>query len=550
MFNNLKINQKFTVMFAVMIILFSIGGSTLFKSSKVIKNNWSSYLSEVAQRQTLLLDIKASFGYGGIIHNFKNYVLRRDKKYAKRFIKHYSAINKALDKYSTLKNLTKEESEALTVIRSTLDKYKSGLRTSIFAYESGIDIATIDKQIIINDTPALEAFDALNAIYDDLTVKSTGLMTSTLNSVFIRLAATMATLITIISLFVLIISRGIVGSMKELIKDLQAVADGNLTVNLEDIYTKDEIGLAQKTMQSMVKKLNEIIGFTLNVSNQIVESSAEMKTSSQNISLGATNQAASAEEVAASMEEMSANIQHNNENAKQTESIALKASEEIQDGNSSVEQTVVSMRIITDKISVIEEIARQTNLLALNAAVEAARAGEHGKGFAVVAAEVRKLAERSQEAATEINELTSSSLKISETAGDKLATIVPNIEKTAKLVQEISTASREQNSGAEQVNDALQELNNIVQQNAAASEQIALQADDLFGKGEQLKEVISFFKMNEHGANFSHETLSSPVLNAKPEEVSAHNGSLNKKDKGVEIEMLATEPLDKAYEKF
>ncbi len=533
-----------------MTILLSSGGFLLYKSSVSVQNNWNNYLSEVVQRQTLLMDIKANFGYGGIIHNFKNYILRGDKKYAKRFIKHYTAINKALDKYSTLKHLKKEESEALTTIKTTLDGYKAGLRVSILARESENDIPTIDKQVKINDTPALEAFDTLNAIYNDLTINSTDHMASTLESTFIRVVAITGMLIIIISLIGFIISRGIVSAMKELINDLEAIANGDLTVNLDDIYTKDEIGLAQKTMKSMVKKLNEIIGIAFNVSNQIAESSAEMKDSSQNISLGATNQAASAEEVAASMEEMSANIQHNNENAKQTESIALKASEEIQDGNSSVEQTVASMRIITDKISVIEEIARQTNLLALNAAVEAARAGEHGKGFAVVAAEVRKLAERSQEAAIEINELTSSSLKISETAGNKLATIVPNIEKTAKLVQEISTASREQNSGAEQVNDALQELNNIVQQNAAASEQIALQADDLFGKGEQLKEVISFFKMNENRANFSNETLSSPVLKAKSEKISAHNGSLNKKDKGVEIELLATEPLDNVYEKF
>jgi len=550
MLNNLKINQKFTVMFVVMVTLLISGGSLFYKSSVSVQNNWNNYLSEVVQRQTLLMDIKANFGYGGIIHNFKNYVLRGDKKYAKRFIKHYTAINKALDKYSTLKHLKKEESEALTTIKTTLDGYKADLRVSILAHESGNDIATIDKQVKINDTPALEAFDTLNAIYNDLTINSTGHMASTLGSTFIRLVAITGVLIIIISLIGFIISRGIVSSMKELIKDIQAVANGNLTVNLEDIYTKDEIGLAQKTMRSMVKKLNEIIGFTLNVSNQIAESSSEMKTSSQNISSGATDQAASAEEVAASMEEMSANIQQNTENAKQTESIALKASEDIQDGNTSVKQTVESMRTITDKISIVEEIARQTNLLALNAAVEAARAGEHGRGFAVVAAEVRKLAERSQNAAVEINTLTSSSLKVSETAGNKLATIVPNIDKTAKLVQEISTASKEQNSGAEQVNNALQELNNIVQENAAASEQIALRADDLYRKGKQLKEVISFFKMNDNKVNSSHKTILSPVLKAKPEEMSAHNGSLNKKNKGVEIEPLATEPFDNVYEKF
>ena len=154
------------------------------------------------------------------------------------------------------------------------------------------------------------------------------------------------------------------------------------------------------------------------------------------------------------------------------------------------------MKEIASKISIIEEIARQTNLLALNAAIEAARAGEHGKGFAVVASEVRKLAERSQTAAAEINKLSASSVQIAERAGEMLARMVPDIQKNADLVQEITAASNEQSSGAGQINKAIQQLDQVVQQNASASEEMASTSTELLSQAEQLQSTIAFFKLD------------------------------------------------------
>jgi methyl-accepting chemotaxis protein len=193
---------------------------------------------------------------------------------------------------------------------------------------------------------------------------------------------------------------------------------------------------------------------------------------------------------------MGSSTQQNADNARQTEKIASKAAEDAKLGGESVAQTVAAMKEIAEKITIIEEIARKTDLLALNAAVEAARAGEHGKGFAVVASEVRKLAERSQAAAADINKLTLSGVNVAQNAGDMLLKLVPDIRKTAELVQEIAAASVEQNSGAVQVNKAVQQLDQVIQQNASASEEVAAAAEELSSQAQQLQAAIAFFKVN------------------------------------------------------
>ncbi|PLY02991.1 MAG: chemotaxis protein [Desulfuromonas sp.] len=293
--------------------------------------------------------------------------------------------------------------------------------------------------------------------------------------------------------------QGVFAAIKKMMAALQEkerlsqqIADGDLTVVVNLASDKDQLGLA---LQRMVEKLKEVIAQVTGSVENVASGSQAMSSSSEEMSQGASEQAAAAEEASSSIEQMTANIRQNTDNAMETEKIATQTSDEARAGGESVAQTVVAMRDIADKINIIEEIARQTNLLALNAAIEAARAGEHGKGFAVVAAEVRKLAERSQVAAAEISELSVSSVEVAETAGKALESIVPSIQKTAELVQEISAASREQDAGADQINKSIQQLDTIIQQNASSAEEMASTAEELTSQADQLGDMIAFFKV-------------------------------------------------------
>ncbi len=285
-------------------------------------------------------------------------------------------------------------------------------------------------------------------------------------------------------------------NLDQMIKNLSS---GNIenTVNQEQLSRNDEFGRVFISIRELISKLTEVIAEVQNYAELVSESGNQMNASAEQVSQGANEQASTVEEVSSSMEEMLANIQMNSDNSQETEKIAKKASDNITKGSREVMQTVDSMKYITDRVSIINEIAFQTNLLALNAAVEAARAGEHGRGFAVVAAEVRKLAERSQNAALKIDEISKSSLEVAEKAGSNLKSIVPEIQKTSKLIQEIAAASQEQNSGAEQVNNAIVQLNRVTQQNASVSEEMASHSQNLTEYGNKLKKAIQFFRIKK-----------------------------------------------------
>jgi methyl-accepting chemotaxis protein len=307
-------------------------------------------------------------------------------------------------------------------------------------------------------------------------------------------------------LIALTITRAITRPIAKGVEFAQMVADGDLRRKL-DIDQKDEIGQLANALNNMVDKLKDVVANVQSAADNVASGSQELSASSEEMSQGSTEQAAAAEEASSSMEQMAANIRQNADNALQTEKIAIKSAQDAQEGGKAVTETVGAMKQIAEKINIIEEIARQTNLLALNAAIEAARAGEHGKGFAVVAAEVRKLAERSQNAAGEIGELSGKSVDIAEKAGEMLARMVPDIQRTAELVQEISAASKEQDTGAEQVNQAIQQLDQVIQQNASASEEMASTSEELSSQAEQLQDTIAFFKVDTRSSGVTRKPV-------------------------------------------
>ena len=289
----------------------------------------------------------------------------------------------------------------------------------------------------------------------------------------------------------------------------RGIADGDLREEVPSVYLerRDEVGDLARAVNYLIGKLREIVSQVNDSSNMINRQSREFSESAQAIASGSANQAASAEEVSASMEEMSANIRQNTENAQETEKMASKLSVDAENGGRVVGEAMEAMTLIAERITIIEEIARNTNLLALNAAIEAARAGEAGKGFAVVAAEVRKLAERSQEAAGEISELSAITVKKAGDAGDMLNHLVPEIVKTSGLIQDISSASREQSSGAEQVNQALIQLDSVIQDNAASSGKMAESSKELTARAERMRELMSFFTLEKEETGLSETGL-------------------------------------------
>ncbi|TAJ11383.1 methyl-accepting chemotaxis protein [Marinilabiliaceae bacterium JC017] len=494
----------------------------------------------------------------------KDYLLRKDRKYQKKFndeVDYFmTMINKSGQLSAHIKHLLKSEVESY---RETFDKVVAVDEQIGFSEKEGINGKL--RAVIHQTEPAVE--EIISSIKE-----------ASDKAAFQAIIIIIVFIIVVIvsSVFIMIyIINGIQRSIHVAQKAVKAVAQGDFSAEIT-VQNEDEIGLLLKDLQFMLAKLKnsvfvaqEVAAGNLNVldeiskdkfggdldialekmvlhlrsiieeimvaANNFVGVSNQLSTSSEQLSQGSSEQAASAEEVSASVEEMTASITTNTENAHRTETIAVKAAGEMKDSQSASEEALSAIRKIADRISVIGDISHKTDLLAINAAVEAARAGEHGKGFAVVANEVRKLSEQTQKAAKEITDLTSVTVDISERSGSMILKLVPEIEMTAQLVQEINVSSREQNSGTSQINEGIQQLANVTQENAASSEELASTAEELSSQAEQLKSTIAFFRLGQDDvvSNAKVKTSASQPIDF---------ATNNRKVKGIEIKLEESQP--------
>lgn len=306
--------------------------------------------------------------------------------------------------------------------------------------------------------------------------------------------------IVIISTFLLYLaSKQVRKPLAESIENLKKLSTGDLSIEVSEVFKKrsDDLGELNRCIEDVQKNLDKTISGIKISADSLASTGEQFSSTSQQLSSGAADQATSIEEISTSMEQMTANIEQNASNATHTEDITTSAGVSMKEVSKLAKTAMDAMRTISDKILFVNDIAYQTNLLSLNAAVEAARAGEHGKGFAVVATEVRKLAERSKQAAAEIQDLSKNGLQISGDTESQLNELVPKIEETVKLMKEIAAASNEQNAGAQQINEAIQQLNNVTQQNSASSEQLASGAENLSENANGLVNLVSVFKLKQ-----------------------------------------------------
>lgn len=416
----------------------------------------------------------------------KDFMLRSDPKYIGKFNKDFTKI------ISTLK-----DSRFPSATTSAIEKSMLTYKEKFLAYTEGAKKKGLNsKQGLLGEMRATVhqtegALDKLNEeINAQAETKMQNLFTVTVTLVLLICAVALT--------LVASITRSILkplNAMMQATHDLHS-GEGDLTYRLPN-FGNDELGRTAQSINGFIEKIqNVLLGVREGVDN-MAQASSQVSITSQSLSQGASQQAASVEQTSASLEQMSASIGQNAENASTTNAMATQAAKEAGLGGNSVKQTVTAMNEIANKVSLIEDIAYKTNLLALNAAIEAARAGEHGKGFAVVADEVRKLAERSQTSAQEITNLAANSVNVANHAGELLDKIVPSIQKTADLVEEITAASEEQRSGVSQVHTAMTELDKVAQNNSASSEELAATSEALSGEAQQLRTTIGFFKLDK-----------------------------------------------------
>ncbi len=519
-------------------------------SMQTMKQNeeWVTHTYEVIEHANAIVSAAVDMETG-----MRGYLLAGKEGFLKPYTDGKKKFSKLVAALKNTVNDNPAQVQLLDQINETIKDWQTDVTTPMIELRRKIgDASNMDDMAdLIGEARGKKYFDKFRKVMGDFEAEEVGLMdirkqesTDVAEQTFLFIYAALALALLIGISIALYVARGVlkdVGGEPTDIADMTArVARGDLSIAFN---TQNPTGI-YAAIKDMVTQLINVVGQVRSLSDNLASASQEVSASAQTISQGATEQASGVEETTSSVEQLNASVQQNTENAQVTDGIATQSAQEAERGGEAVNKTVGAMKTIASKISLIEDIAYKTNLLSLNAAIEAARAGDHGKGFAVVASEVRKLAETSRLTAEEISGLAGSSVEIAEQAGKLLEEMVPNIQKTADLVQEISAASGEQSAGVGQINNSMTQLDKATQQNASASEELAATAEELSGQAEQLQQSVSYFKLNDdnHSGGGRPTMMAQPVSRAP----SAHQQTAyNQQDSGSNDEFN-----DKDFQKF
>jgi methyl-accepting chemotaxis protein len=502
MLKNISIGKRLAIGFGLMVLLLVIIGATGYWGLEAITRETLKVLGGDAKVVTLAARAKATtlelrrFEKDTFL-NVADAQIRN--QYVTKWENQRQKLHEVLGELSKFQ-LSADDKTALKAMQDDLNSYEGGFSKVLGQIQEG-KLHTPQEC----NTAIFEYKDEMHRLEDQAT-ELTNHHAEVMEPMVTEIAKTTTTTMMIFSILAilfsivvtLVISRGITKPIQEVVTVVETISAGDLTKSVT-VDRSDEIGRLLAAMAKMTGKLNEMIGEVRMGAGSVSTAATQVASSATSVSQGTSEQAAAVEQVTSSMEEMSASITQNAENSRKMEQMARKGAQDATQSGQAVLEAVSAMKSIAEKIAVIEEIAYQTNMLALNAAIEAARAGEHGRGFAVVAGEVRNLAERCRTAAQEIGGLAASNVQIAERSGGLLNELVPAIQKTADLVQEVAATSGEQAAGVSQINGAIGQVGLVTQRNAAGAEELSSTAEELASQAEALQDMISFFRVSALG---------------------------------------------------